>query len=605
MRTLGRKNCPVIVVQARCDWPEQEVRRLPADDAFLKFPSLKPCWYSAKTKRGHGAMEDALRDAIKYLRERHGIVTIGVGRTQVIRKLEAWRNEDQALPTEQRLHRALSQEEFRNLCEQVGGVRSPDSLLKYLHNLGVVFYQPDLFGSRIILDQSWALEAVYTVFDRRKAYPLILSNRGRFTQSILAMTAWREYVDSEQRLFLSLMESCGIAFVHREAVPKMGLATQYLAPDLLPDKDAVADQLAGRWNDHDENWRLEYDYPFLHPGLMRALLCDIGSRSKEAGVYWKYGIWLYEKSTGCRALIEQQMQDERSGRIILTVQGHRHHELVRWLREQIEQRNRLFGYPDLKPTMDDFGSELPVQEGAETRRGVGAKSSGLPDRLSRELTEESAVLRMPQEPIFDKPPESFFPIREPQVFISYAWGDDTPAGQQRTKVVEDLCARLGQHGIKVHRDRDEMRPGDLISEFMDRLSEGDFVLTVISDKYLTSEYCMYELFRIYRNCADKPDSFLKKVISLILPDSKIDSAVSRLRRAIHWTGQEKELKPLVEGNIETVGTEFFRKFKLIGEFARNTSNMLEHLVDKLQPRDFERQAKEGFKEVLGQITRKR
>jgi len=58
---------------------------------------------------------------------------------------------------------------------------------------------------------------------------------------------------------------------------------------------------------------------------------------------------------------------------------------------------------------------------------------------------------------------------------------------------------------------------------------------------------------------------------------------------------------LIEDNVGTVGTEFFRKFKLIGEFARNTSNMLEHLVDKLQPRDFERQAEEGFKEVLNQI----
>ena len=40
---------------------------------------------------------------------------------------------------------------------------------------------------------------------------------------------------------------------------------------------------------------------------------------------------------------------------------------------------------------------------------------------------------------------------------------------------------------------------------------------------------------------------------------------------------------------------------LIGEFTHNTSDMLEYLVDKLQPRDFERQAQEGFKEVLSQI----
>ncbi len=43
VRTLGRKDCPVVVVQTRCDRPQQEVRRLPADDGCLRFPSLKPC----------------------------------------------------------------------------------------------------------------------------------------------------------------------------------------------------------------------------------------------------------------------------------------------------------------------------------------------------------------------------------------------------------------------------------------------------------------------------------------------------------------------------------------------------------------------------------
>jgi hypothetical protein len=171
--------------------------------------------------------------------------------------------------------------------------------------------------------------------------------------------------------------------------------------------------------------------------------------------------------------------------------------------------------------------------------------------------------------------------------------------------VDDLCATLGQQGVHVRRDRDELRPGDLISEFMDRLGSGDFVLAVISDKYLRSEYCMYELFRIYRNCADKPDRFLGKVVPLILPDARLDSLANRLQRAIYWTQQEEELKPLIAGNIGTVGTEFFRKFKLIGEFARNTSNMLEYLVDKLQPRDFERQAERGFTEVLSQIGQTR
>jgi internalin A len=494
--------------------------------------------------------------------------------------------------------------EFRNVCAEEGGVSSPESLLAYLHNLGVVFYQPELFHDRIILDQSWALEAVYGVFDRRKAYPLILNQGGRFTPSLLAMTAWKEYGEPERRLFLSLMQACGIAFVHRAEDPRLGLETEYIAPDILPGKDAVAAQLAGRWNDKEESWRLEFQYPFLHPGLMRALLCDVGERSQEAGVYWRYGVWVYEKSTGCRVWLEHKMTDERRGRIKLEVQGRRHEELVRWLRGRIDERNRLFGYPDLAPFMDEFGPALGRREHTEQfsagrvdTLSTRGKESSLPEFPALDQTGRRAT----PEPTFDKPPPSIFPPREPQVFVSYAWGDDTPEGLQRSELVDSLCEELRQQGVSVRRDCDELKPGMLISEFMDRLAGGDFIVAVISDKYLRSEYCMYELFRIYRNCSDKPQRFQRKVVPLILADARLGSLGDRLKRAIHWTKQENDLKPLIEGNVGAVGIEFFRKYKLIGEFARNTSNMLEYLVDKLQPRDFDRQAREGFREVLSQV----
>lgn len=595
VRTLGRRDSPVMVVQARCERADQEVRRLPADDALLdQFPSLKPCWFSAMTRRGKGALDDALGDAMSTLRERDGIATIGAGRMRVLRKLKAWRKADQDRPREQREHRTLTQIEFRHLCEQAGGVNSPDRLLEYLHNLGVVFYQRELFHERIILDQSWALEAVYGVFDREKAYPLIQGQGGRFTRKLLALTAWRDYTDNEQALFLSLMQSCGIAFVSRESNEKLGLETEYVAPDALPEKDAVSAQIAGRWNDAEESWRLEYEYTFLHAGLMRALLCDVGERSHEAGVYWKYGLWVYEKDSGCRAWIEQQMVDERRGRITLRLQGRRHEALGRWLRERIERRNRLFGYADLKPVVDEWG---PMLERDEALTGASHPKAGLKEKSEHKAAGGDAAA----EPVFGKPPASFYGPREPQVYVSYAWGDDTPEGRQRGKVVDDLCTVLGQQGIKVLRDRDEMQPGQLISEFMDRLAKGDYIIAVISDKYLRSEYCMYELFRIYRNCADRPELFIGRVIPMILPDAKVGSLPQRLARARYWSDQAKDLEPLVKDNLAAVGNTFYSKVRLIGEFARNTSDMLEHLTDKLQPRDFERQATEGFKEILNQI----
>ena len=600
VRTLGRPNSPVIVVQSRCERPEQDVRKLPAEDALLDSLYPRQCAFSAKTGRGKGALKEALEDAMDSLRRLEGITTIGTGRLKVLQTLERWRDDDQARPVAERQHRTLSQTEFDNLCEQAGGVSSSESLLAYLHNLGVVFHRPDLFEDRIILDQSWALDAVYGVFERSQAYPLILSQAGRFNQSLLAMTVWRDYGEEDQRLFLSLMESCGIIFRHRSAEPRYGTETEYLAPDLLMDKAAAAHQLAGRWNETERSWRLEYEYSFLHPGLMRALICDVGQRSADAGVYWKYGLWVYE-STGCRAMLEQRMDDLHRGRIVLKIQGPGHEQLAHWLRERIEARNRFFGYPALQPVVDEFkAAEQPHRPGV-AHRTVPTNQFQL--ELGAECEAPKGARPLP-EPNFAQPPATFFPAGEPQVFVSYAWGDRTPEGLARGQLVDVLCTKLGGQGVKVHRDRDELRPGDRISAFMDRLAEGDFILAVISDKYLKSENCMYELFNIYRNCASKPERFLGKVIPLVLSDAALNSAATRFTRAIHWKNERAALEPLIRDNLEAAGNEIIRKFRLLDEFARNTSDMLELLADKLQPRDFDRQAAEGFTEILDQIRRK-
>lgn len=66
---------------------------------------------------------------------------------------------------------------------------------------------------------------------------------------------------------------------------------------------------------------------------------------------------------------------------------------------------------------------------------------------------------------------------------------------------------------------------------MDRLADGDFIIVVVSDKYLRSPYCMYELFRIYRNCGSNPDRFLKRVVPLILEDARLGTVAQRLSTA--------------------------------------------------------------------------
>lgn len=50
----------------------------------------------------------------------------------------------------------------------------------------MVFYQPHLFDNRLILDQSWALNAVYAVFTREGG----VYDGGRFTRADLDALLW-------------------------------------------------------------------------------------------------------------------------------------------------------------------------------------------------------------------------------------------------------------------------------------------------------------------------------------------------------------------------------------------------------------------------------
>jgi hypothetical protein len=116
-----------------------------------------------------------------------------------------------------------------------GRVSDPALLLDYLHDSGTVFYRKGLFNDQIILDQAWALDAVYAVFDRAsQTLKKIERNRGRFRRSELAEWVWQKHGVPEQELFLSFMQQCGICFTIQKEDHEKRVEAEYIAPDLLP-----------------------------------------------------------------------------------------------------------------------------------------------------------------------------------------------------------------------------------------------------------------------------------------------------------------------------------------------------------------------------------
>ena len=79
---------------------------------------------------------------------------------------------------------------------------------------------------------------------------------------------------------------------------------------------------------------------------------------------------------------------------------------------------------------------------------------------------------------------------EQAIFISYAWGGESE------ELVNQIDKTLQQRGFRIIRDKRDLGYKNSISAFMERIGQGNCIIIVISDKYLRSPNCMFELVEI-------------------------------------------------------------------------------------------------------------
>lgn len=119
---------------------------------------------------------------------------------------------------------------------------------------------------------------------------------------------------------------------------------------------------------------------------------------------------------------------------------------------------------------------------------------------------------------------------EQTVFISYAWGGE------REEIVNQIDRSLQERGIKITRDKRELGYKGSIKEFMERIGQGHCIIVVVSDKYLRSPNCMFELVEIADN-----KQFHDRIFPVVLADADIYDPVRRLEYVKHWETKRAEL----------------------------------------------------------------
>jgi internalin A len=489
---------PVLVIENKCDDGRGSAAPVAVPGPYLVF--------SAKENIGQDAVTGWIRETSRRELTNLGARTIGIGRWQVKQTLLDYKEQDESRAPADRQYRTISYAHFQQLCDaQDGCVSSARELLRYLHNTGVVYYQEHLFNQQIILDQRWAIEAIYTIFHRQKSYRQLKRRGGRFRPSDLHDLVWEgEYTQEEQRLFLTFMASCALCF----RLSKWDeYDPEYLAPDLLPvlqDNREYLLELNNRRQQYGEDvLYYRYTQPFLHQGVMRRFMVTIGRMFRDRALYWKDGLCIALPQSQAMAIIAcaRHIEEHPSkGRITVEVRGRQRHALLHRIRNTFAQ---LTDRPEtLEQAVSLDGADWIDVADLERARLTGTVVS----QQGRVLDARDFLFVLSKEPDDDlrhdapyTPEETVMPSSRPTVYISYAWGDPQETGVSREDIVNQLYETLIREGYNVKRDKMDLEYKGLISQFMADIGRGDCVVVIISDKYLKSPYCMHELLAIYQN----------------------------------------------------------------------------------------------------------
>ncbi|MCI4670421.1 MAG: leucine-rich repeat domain-containing protein, partial [Bacteroidia bacterium] len=273
-------NSPLILVKTKTDMEGHSTKVPPEFEALQKeFKIEDHIPTSAALKKKSRQLRDGLLD---YLRE---MPEVGM-------KMPAsWMEMRERLVALSKTQATMTFEAYEGMCMAEGFTAvEANSLIRYLHNTGVLFFQESLFNRLIILDQKWALDGIYVLFQRNWIYEGLKIAGGKVNLGILR-GYWPNHSEKDRKLLLSMMVSCEICFQIEE-----GKNPVYLIPEYLPD-EPDKDILEFWERDADAEINLQYVYPFFHKAFMTRFISRAGRLAKKYDRLWKKGIWLTYNQT--------------------------------------------------------------------------------------------------------------------------------------------------------------------------------------------------------------------------------------------------------------------------------------------------------------------
>jgi hypothetical protein len=154
-----------------------------------------------------------------------------------------------------------------------------------------------------------------------------------------------------------------------------------------------------------------------------------------------------------------------------------------------------------------------------------------------------------------------------KIFVSYNWKDSV--------IADEIDRYFLSIGFPLIRDIRELHYKSSIKDFMKKVRETDFVLMIISDSFLKSSNCMFEVLELV-----KENNFKSKLLQILLKDAIFFKPLDKLKYIHYWDKKYKELEIKISNIKTTDGTVFIKELKHIDNIRASIGEFLDFLTEQ-------------------------
>lgn len=133
---------------------------------------------------------------------------------------------------------------------------------------------------------------------------------------------------------------------------------------------------------------------------------------------------------------------------------------------------------------------------------------------------------------------------------------------------------------------------------MEQIGRGKCVVVIISEKYLKSENCMFELLQIAKN-----EQFYERIFPIVLDDAKIYKPKDRIQYVQYWEQEIQELDQQIR-SVSSANLEGFREDIDLYNEIRQYLPRLTNILKDMNTLTAQIHSVSGFEELIVAIQEK-